>query len=128
MRRLSTLLRTPIHSTTMAQHNSSEHFPDPDDPYLCIDSSDSVVHLEYTPDTLPSLQAVAEAHGGGQWTRFVCLSDTHGTTDLYVPEGDVLLHSGDLTETGRQEEMERTMEWVRGMPHKVKMYAFFQTV
>jgi hypothetical protein len=98
-----------------------EHFPDVDDPYVSISSADAVVHLEYTASTLPSLQEVAEGHGGGQWTRFVCISDTH-TKTFDVPEGDVLLHSGDLTNTGTEKQMKTTMEWICGLPHKVKVY------
>ncbi|TEB32957.1 Metallo-dependent phosphatase [Coprinellus micaceus] len=97
-----------------------KHFPDVDDPYVSISSADAVVHLEYTASTLPSLQEVAEGHGGGQWTRFVCISDTH-TKTFDVPEGDVLLHSGDLTNTGTEKQMKTTMEWICGLPHEVKV-------
>ncbi|KAF8813979.1 hypothetical protein BYT27DRAFT_7083116 [Phlegmacium glaucopus] len=38
-------------------------------------------------------------HHDLQWTRFVCISNTHSRT-LDVPDGDALLHSGDLTNTG----------------------------
>lgn len=38
--------------------------------------------------------------------RFVCLSDTHNITDqLEVPNGDVLLHSGDFSDTGKPENI-----------------------
>ena len=83
-------------------------------------SADAVVHLEYDPKSLPSLQQVAEKHGGGDWTRFVSISDTHSTT-FDVPDGDVLLHSGDLTHVGREREMKRTMDWIYSLPHKVKV-------
>lgn len=38
-------------------------------------------------------------------TRFVCISDTHGKQNSMkfpVPEGDVLIHSGDFSEFGRE--------------------------
>ncbi|KAF8652642.1 hypothetical protein AX16_004274 [Volvariella volvacea WC 439] len=54
------------------------------------------------------------------WTRFVCLSDTHNH-EFPVPDGDVLLHGGDLTNTGELREFERTVEWLRGLPHKKKI-------
>jgi len=38
-----------------------------------------------------------------------------------VPDGDVLLHAGDLTELGRLAEMERVMEWLCALPHPVKI-------
>ena len=38
--------------------------------------------------------------------RIVCLSDTHNRTDgLVVPEGDLLLHAGDLTSGGSEDEV-----------------------
>jgi hypothetical protein len=83
-------------------------------------SADAVVHLEYDPKNLPSVQQVAEKQGGGNWTRFVCISDTHSKA-FDVPHGDVLLHSGDLTQVGREGEMKRTMEWIYSLPHKVKV-------
>lgn len=44
----------------------------------------------------------------------MCISDTH-TTVFEVPDGDVLLHSGDLTGTGTVGQMQETMEWVEGI-------------
>jgi hypothetical protein len=38
-----------------------------------------------------------------------------------VPNGDVLLHSGDLTKTGTLEDFEKTMRWLYNLPHKIKM-------
>ncbi|KAF9069831.1 Metallo-dependent phosphatase-like protein [Rhodocollybia butyracea] len=80
-----------------------------------LTSSDNkeVVYVEYDdplalPPTSPS------------YTRFVCISDTH-TRSFPVPDGDVLLHSGDLTDTGTVEEFDMTMEWIRKLPHKVKI-------
>ena len=40
---------------------------------------------------------------------------------FHVPDGDVLLHSGDLTETGTEEEFKTTMEWLYSLPHPTKM-------
>ena len=56
-----------------------------------------------------------------QWTRFVCISDTHSSTRAFVPDGDVLLHSGDLTNTGELEAFENTVDWLCSLPHKQKM-------
>lgn len=56
-----------------------------------------------------------------QWTRFVCISDTH-TRVFPVPPGDVLLHAGDLTDRGDLPEFRTMMEWLRGLPHAVKMF------
>lgn len=96
---------------------------DEDSEILDLNSADAIVHLEYTAATLPSLEDVAKANGGGQWTRFVCISDTH-TRTYEVPDGDVLLHGGDLTKLGKESEMKTTMEWLYEMPHKVKVYGY----
>ncbi|EAU81296.2 hypothetical protein CC1G_07226 [Coprinopsis cinerea okayama7 len=84
-------------------------------------SIDAVVQLEYNePADLLPLQETEHARSGGHWTRFVCVSDTHDHT-FPVPNGDVLLHSGDLTSLGRCDELEKTMEWLYGLPHPVKI-------
>ncbi|KIO29423.1 hypothetical protein M407DRAFT_227934 [Tulasnella calospora MUT 4182] len=44
---------------------------------------------------------------GPEWTRFICISDTHGGR-FRVPEGDVLLHAGDLTRRGKLSELRST--------------------
>ncbi|KAG5650279.1 hypothetical protein H0H81_012769 [Sphagnurus paluster] len=84
-------------------------------PYISssIKSLRSVVHLEYEPDTLPPPPS-------DQWTRFVCISDTH-TRTFPVPDGDVLLHSRDLTNTETVADFQKTMEWLFSLPHKVKI-------
>ncbi|PFH46953.1 hypothetical protein AMATHDRAFT_68646 [Amanita thiersii Skay4041] len=78
-----------------------------------IHSPDAIVHLEYQYGSeLPKPSAA--------WTRFVCLSDTHNKY-CPVPNGDVLLHSGDLTGKGRVPEFKQTMDWLYSLPHKVKI-------
>ncbi|KAG0708216.1 Metallo-dependent phosphatase-like protein [Suillus ampliporus] len=72
------------------------------------------VHISYDSENPP-------AHPGANWTRFVCISDTHSRT-FSVPSGDVLLHSGDLSRLGREDEIRVTIEWLRGLDHGVKMY------
>jgi 3',5'-cyclic AMP phosphodiesterase CpdA len=77
-------------------------------------SPTSIVHLEYNPTALEPVPSPEE------WTRFVCISDTHSHT-FDVPPGDVLLHSGDITKMGMKEEFVKSMEWLYALPHKVKM-------
>lgn len=54
--------------------------------------------------------------------RIVCLSDTHGRhRDLRVPDGDLLLHAGDLTRRGEKEEIQAVNAWLAGLPHPAKV-------
>jgi hypothetical protein len=46
----------------------------------------------------------------------VCISDTH-TTQPTVPDGDILLHAGDLTKTGSFAELQAQLTWLNGLPH-----------
>ncbi|KAI0268294.1 Metallo-dependent phosphatase-like protein [Gloeopeniophorella convolvens] len=64
--------------------------------------------------------AIPPKPANGHWTRFVCISDTHEQT-FPVPPGDVLLHSGDLTGTGMIKGMKTTVEWLRQLPHPIKI-------
>ena len=53
---------------------------------------------------------------------FVAISDTHGYHDrLEVPDGDVLIHGGDLTKHGRLEDVEAFDRWLAGLPHRHKI-------
>lgn len=54
--------------------------------------------------------------------RVVCLSDTHGFHDsLAVPEGDVLIHAGDLSMKGREAEVQAFAAWFGALPHPHKI-------
>jgi hypothetical protein len=87
----------------------------------CTTSPASIVQLEYPSSDSTGPVPLPKPDSGGHWTRFVLLSDTH-TKRCDVPDGDVLLHSGDLTERGTLKELRSTMEWLYALPHRVKMY------
>lgn len=54
------------------------------------------------------------------FTRFICISDTHGSTPM-IPLGDVLIHAGDLSVYARQKTFETTTQWLKSLPHPVKL-------
>ena len=89
---------------------------------IVLKSDREVVYLEYTPERLPPKPAADPE--GAQWTRFVCISDTHSQTFI-VPDGDVLLHSGDLMAKVNVLEFQATMDWLYELPHPVKMSVKF---
>ncbi|HNC86640.1 MAG TPA: metallophosphoesterase, partial [Agitococcus sp.] len=54
--------------------------------------------------------------------KIVVISDTHGLHDLLtIPDGDILIHCGDMTEYGLIEEIEEFDEWLGTLPHKHKI-------
>lgn len=55
--------------------------------------------------------------------RFVLLSDTHGRHARLppVPEGDVLVHAGDLTVRGTFAEAADALRWLDALPHRHKL-------
>jgi hypothetical protein len=59
-------------------------------------------------------------HPGQGWTRFVCVSDTHSKT-FPLPDGDVLIHAGDLCSWGTVKQLQVTMDWLVALPHPKKM-------
>jgi hypothetical protein len=89
-----------------------------------IVTEDAVVHFVYDVDNPPprpdAEKAASAQNGRSDWTRFICISDTHCNT-FQVPDGDVLLHSGDLTHTGRFRQMKPTIAWLKSLPHPHKM-------
>jgi Icc-related predicted phosphoesterase len=56
--------------------------------------------------------------------RIVTMSDTHCIHDKMrysVPEGDVLVHAGDFTSTGTEEQIADFVDWFKKFPHKHKI-------
>lgn len=55
--------------------------------------------------------------------RIVAVADTHCfESDLGVlPEGDLLIHAGDLIRGGGLEELASVAEWLRAQPHRFKL-------
>lgn len=55
--------------------------------------------------------------------RIVCLSDTHTERErVVVPDGDVLVHAGDLTYRGRPDEIGYELDWLASLPHPHKVF------
>jgi len=58
------------------------------------------------------------------FVRFVCVSDTHGLEKrltVKIPDGDVLIHAGDFTNTGELQQIEAFSEWMKSLPHEHKI-------
>jgi len=55
--------------------------------------------------------------------RLVILSDTHGLHGFIgsVPDGDVLIHAGDMSLRGTLEEVEGFLGWFGALPHQHKL-------
>jgi len=54
--------------------------------------------------------------------RLVCISDTHGDHEqIELPAGDVLIHAGDLTAHGKQEETHSFMRWLGAQDYRYKL-------
>ncbi|KAI0282166.1 Metallo-dependent phosphatase-like protein [Russula aff. rugulosa BPL654] len=77
-----------------------------------VSDSTIVVHDYYGNDVPP--------HPGQGWTRFVCISDTHSKT-FPLPEGDVLIHAGDLCSWGAVAQLQVTLDWLVSLPHPTKI-------
>ena len=53
--------------------------------------------------------------------RVVCLSDTHCLKTSNIPDGDLLIHAGDLTNLGSPEEIQPQIDWLISLPHEHKI-------
>lgn len=70
---------------------------------------------------VPSTQASAMAEPRlMRRTRFVCISDTHNAT-VKLPTGDVLIHAGDLTNTGSYSELSKQLAWLSKQDFECKI-------
>ncbi|MBK9489314.1 MAG: metallophosphatase domain-containing protein [Haliscomenobacter sp.] len=54
--------------------------------------------------------------------RFVAISDTHGKHNFELPEGDVLLHAGDVSSRGSKTEVQRFLDWFAGLDYAYKIF------
>ncbi|KAG5751315.1 hypothetical protein H9Q69_003236 [Fusarium xylarioides] len=52
--------------------------------------------------------------------RVVCISDTHDLK-VDIPNGDILIHAGDLTDSGTVADIQKQLDWLREQPHPVKV-------
>lgn len=54
--------------------------------------------------------------------RIVAMADTHTFHDeLHVPDGDVLIHAGDMARAGTLEELAGVASFLRALPHRHKI-------
>lgn len=70
----------------------------------------------YTSSWLPTIPAEPIT----DFVSIVCVSDTHNCQPE-LPDGDVLIHAGDLTQSGSLVELRATVSWLRAQPHAVKI-------
>ncbi|RAL12879.1 metallophosphatase domain-containing protein [Aspergillus homomorphus CBS 101889] len=53
--------------------------------------------------------------------RVVCISDTHTLEWSDIPDGDLLIHAGDLSNDGSVREIQQAVNWLRSLPHTHKV-------
>ena len=54
--------------------------------------------------------------------RVVCISDTHMKHEkLQIPDGDILVHTGDFSSLGRWDDIKRFVDWFASQPHQHKI-------
>ncbi|MDJ1502389.1 metallophosphatase domain-containing protein [Xanthocytophaga agilis] len=54
--------------------------------------------------------------------RIVCISDTHGAhSEIAIPDGDLLIHAGDISKRGKEPEIIDFNDWLSTLPHRHKV-------
>lgn len=54
--------------------------------------------------------------------RVVAMADTHLRHEgVRVPDGDILVHAGDMLAHGSLDELDRAVRWLAAFPHRVKI-------
>ena len=55
--------------------------------------------------------------------KLVCISDTHGDHEqVSLPDGDVLIHAGDITGHGTEKDFLDFLTWINSQPHAHKLF------
>ena len=81
-----------------------------------------VVRCQQSATALPTVRFIDPGPKPEGAVRFVCISDTHGRLmSEPLPEGDVLLHAGDFSMTGRPQEIDAFAAWFSSQPHRRKI-------
>jgi len=52
--------------------------------------------------------------------RMVCISDTHSLDPGHIPDGDILIHAGDITDYGNPAELQAAINHYSALPHPHK--------
>jgi len=92
-----------------------DHVDDPTRAYEVVSAVQPCMKLPTIRFTDPGAKAAGAV-------RFVCISDTHGRTmSQPLPPGDVLLHAGDFSNTGRPQELTSFRDWLMKQPHRRKV-------
>lgn len=77
----------------------------------------------YTGESVRSLPDELDAslrHPMRRPVSIVCISDTHNDQPE-VSDGDILLHAGDLSQSGSRTEIQKTVDWLNTLPHHSKV-------
>jgi Icc-related predicted phosphoesterase len=54
--------------------------------------------------------------------KIVCISDTHTLhKNMKIPDGDLLIHAGDVSSRGKLEEIIQFNDWLGTLPHRHKV-------
>jgi hypothetical protein len=70
----------------------------------------------------PFLRRAGGPVAGSPPIRVVCLSDTHSLhAKVSVPDGDLLIHAGDLTDSGTAADIQDALDWLAAQPHRHKI-------
>lgn len=54
--------------------------------------------------------------------KLVMISDTHEKRPTDIPDGDVLIHAGDFTMSGRLKYLSEELTWFKSLPHRHKIW------
>ena len=55
--------------------------------------------------------------------KFVAISDTHDKhAGLSLPEGDVIIHAGDATMRGTEQQVRNFLQWFSGLDYRYKIF------
>lgn len=55
--------------------------------------------------------------------KIVFISDTHGLHNkVEIPNGDMLIHAGDVSSRGKEHEINDFLDWFANQPHKYKIF------
>lgn len=73
------------------------------------------------PGTTAAAMTAAAGDSTAETVRVVCIGDTHGRFPDSMPEGEVLIHTGDFSMFGNTEDITNFNEFLRKLPYRHKL-------
>jgi Icc-related predicted phosphoesterase len=114
-------ISTPLALAAIPPHTAFQQFKSNPSRFIANRLYAHRERIASTPPTHSSTAAAGPVDDARALIALACISDTHNSTPSGIPDGDILLHAGDLTNKGTFAELQAQLDWINTLPHPHKV-------